>query len=70
MIRRDRSDSWGGVLIALKKDLVYVHLAEFETKCEILWVQIQLAGSNMHCMSSESRLLNLGSPTLQSTESR
>ena len=45
MIRKDRKDSHGGVLIALKNDLIGTHRVDFDSECETVWVQVQLTGS-------------------------
>ncbi|XP_072051753.1 uncharacterized protein [Amphiura filiformis] len=44
VIRKDRKDSHGGVLIALKNDLVFTHKPDLDANCEILWAQVQLVG--------------------------
>ena len=46
ILRRDRpNDPHGGVLIATKHDLLVTREEELETKCEILWCRIEMAGS-------------------------
>lgn len=44
LIRKDRSDCYGGVLIAIKKDIIYTELTDADSDCEIVWAQIQLVG--------------------------
>ena len=39
------SDKYGGVLIALKNDLVCAHLTDLDANCEMVWAQVQLVGS-------------------------
>ena len=42
VIRKDRQDSYGGVLLALKKNnLVSAHRIDMDTNCEIVWAEIQ-----------------------------
>ena len=45
VIRKDRNDKHGGVLIALKNDLVCAHLTDLDANCEMVWAQVQLVGS-------------------------
>ena len=47
VIRKDRhfDNSKGGVLIAMKDDLIGTHRTDFDTKCEIVWVTIKIQGS-------------------------
>ena len=43
--RRDRvGDAHGGVLIAIKDDLISTRADQFESNCEILWCQIYIPG--------------------------
>jgi hypothetical protein len=44
IVRKDRKDSYGGVLIAYKNDLIGVHRLDLDTNCEIVWIQIKLVG--------------------------
>ena len=44
VVRKDRIDSHGGVLVAFKSDLVGTHRMDLDTDCEVVWVQIQLVG--------------------------
>ena len=48
VIRKDRNfdNSKGGVLIAMKDDLIGTHRTDLDTKCEIVWVTIKIQGSN------------------------
>lgn len=44
--RRDRkSDPHGGVLLAIKKDLIATREPELETDCEILWCKLKMQGN-------------------------
>ena len=47
VIRKDRNfdNSKGGVLIAMKVDLIGTHRTDLDTKCEIVWVTIKIQGS-------------------------
>ena len=47
VIRKDRNfdNSKGGVLIAMKDDLIGTHRTDLDTKCEIVWVTIKIQGS-------------------------
>lgn len=47
VIRKDRDigNSKGGVLIALRNDLVATHRIDLDTKCEIVWVTIKIQGA-------------------------
>ena len=45
MIRKDRQDSYGGVLLALKNNLVSAHRFDMDTNCEIVWAEIQIVGA-------------------------
>ena len=47
VIRKDRNfdNSKGGVLIAMKDDLIGTHRTDLDTKCEIVWVTITIQGS-------------------------
>ena len=40
--RRDREDSYGGVMIAISKCIPSVHLQDLQTSCEILWVKLDI----------------------------
>ena len=44
VIRKDRNfdNSKGGVLIAMKDDLIGTHRTDLDTKCEIVWVTIKI----------------------------
>ena len=46
VIRKDRNldNSKGGVLIAMKDDLIGTHRTDLDTKCEIVWVTITIQG--------------------------
>ena len=46
ILRRDRdsNNQHGGVLQAIKSDLIATRKAEFESNCEILWSQLQIQG--------------------------
>ena len=54
VVRKDREDSYGGVVVAIKKDLVGTHKIELDTNCEIVWVEIQLVG-NCWCLLQDTR---------------
>jgi hypothetical protein len=50
VIRKDRKDAfgkdgYGGVFIALKSDLIATHRIDLDTKAEIVWVQLEIAGN-------------------------
>ena len=45
VIRKDRQDSYGGVLLALKNNLVSAHRIDMDTNCEIVWAEIQIVGA-------------------------
>ena len=47
VIRKDRNfdNSKGGVLIAMKDDLIGTHRTDLDSKCEIVWVTIKIQGS-------------------------
>ena len=47
VIRKDRNfdNSKGGVLIAMKDDLIGTHRTDLDTKCELVWVTIKIQGS-------------------------
>ena len=45
VIRKDRNDKHGGVLLALKNDVVCAHLTDLDANCEMVWAQVQLVGS-------------------------
>ena len=47
VIRKDRNfdNSNGGVLIAMKDDLIGTYRTDLDTKCEIVWVAIKIQGS-------------------------
>lgn len=38
--RKDRSDNYGGVLIAISKNILSYEMTSLQTDCELLWVQI------------------------------
>ena len=40
-----KDQSHGGVLIAIKKDVVSSEITELKTNCEIVWAEINIAGS-------------------------
>ena len=40
--RRDREDSYGGVVIAISKCIPSVRLQDLQTSCEILWVKLDI----------------------------
>jgi hypothetical protein len=40
-----KDQSHGGVLIAIKKDFVSSEITELKTNCEIVWAEINIAGS-------------------------
>ena len=45
--RKDRvhgNDSRGGVFVALRNDIIGTHQVDYDTDCEVIWVQIQLVG--------------------------
>ena len=42
---RNFDSSKGGVLIAMKDDFIGTHRTDLDTKCEIVWVTIQIQGS-------------------------
>ena len=42
--RKDRIDGYGGVLIAVTKDILSNSLPELDTSCEIIWCKIHLVG--------------------------
>jgi hypothetical protein len=39
------NQSYGGVLIATKKELISTEVSELKTDCEIVWSQINMSGS-------------------------
>ena len=43
VVRKDRDDAHGGVLIAVRNDIIYTHAPDLDTDCEIIWIQIKLA---------------------------
>ena len=43
VFRKDRPDGYGGVFQATKKDLIITQRSDFDTDCEIIWTQCQLA---------------------------
>ncbi|XP_072022667.1 uncharacterized protein [Amphiura filiformis] len=50
VIRKDRtvySDGkvYGGVLIAIKNDIIALHRVDLDTECEIVWAQIEIIGA-------------------------
>ena len=47
VIRKDRNfdNSKGGVLMAMKDDLIGTHRTDLDTKCEFVWVTIKIQGS-------------------------
>ena len=47
VIRKDRhfDNSKGGVLIAMRDDLIGTHRTDLDTKCETVWVTIKIQGS-------------------------
>ncbi|XP_072014761.1 uncharacterized protein [Amphiura filiformis] len=45
VFRKDREDSHGGVVIAIRNDMVCAHRPDLNTNCEIVWAQVQLVGS-------------------------
>ena len=42
--RKDCIDGYGGVLIAVTKDILSNPLPELDTSCEIIWCKIHLVG--------------------------
>ena len=40
--RKDRSDNYGGVLIAISKQIPSYEVSSLQTDCELLWVQITI----------------------------
>ena len=44
-MRKDRNKDGGGVMIALKGDLVASHRPDLDADAEILWVQLEIVGS-------------------------
>ena len=42
--RRDRKDGYGGVLVAIKNDIISSRADELETDAEMVWVQISITG--------------------------
>ena len=40
--RGDRKDGYGGVLIAVKNDIISARVDELETDAEIVWVKINI----------------------------
>ena len=59
VFRKDRDDSHGGVLIALKNDLVCVQLPDLDSNCEVIWAQVQLVGSKILTVGSFYRPPNM-----------
>ncbi|MCG8048091.1 MAG: hypothetical protein JAY66_20795 [Candidatus Thiodiazotropha taylori] len=45
MFRRDRGSRGGGVFILVRDQFIATRVHEWETKCEIVWIKLQLAGS-------------------------
>ena len=46
LYRKDRSNqAYGGVLIAVRRELVSSACPDLDTDCELLWVQIDLTGA-------------------------
>jgi hypothetical protein len=43
--RKDRSDGYGGVLVAVTKDILSCRENDLETECEMVWVKVDLKGS-------------------------
>ena len=41
VIRKDRSDGYGGVLQAIKNDLIYTEITKAESDCETIWSKIK-----------------------------
>jgi hypothetical protein len=39
------NQSYGGVLIAIKKEFISTEVSELKTDCEIVWSQINMSGS-------------------------
>ena len=44
VVRKDREDSYGGVLVAYKNDFIGTLRMDLDSECEIVWLQIQLVG--------------------------
>ena len=44
--------SWRWGFQAIKNDLIVLHRPDFDSDCEIIWTQCQLAGSNTKSISS------------------
>lgn len=58
--RNDRApcsnnQSYGGVLIAITKDFISSEVKELETECEVVWAEINIAGSKNILISSYYR---------------
>ena len=50
--RKDRKDGYGGVFVAVTKDLISERAVELETEAEMVWVRINMAGSKSLYVSS------------------
>ena len=46
VIGKDRKDTYGGVLIALKNDLIGAHRPDLDSNCEAVWAQVQLGATS------------------------
>ena len=62
VIRKDRENSNGGVFVAVKNDLGCAHRQDLDSNCEIVWVQIQLAGSKVLNIGAFHRPPNVTDP--------
>jgi len=44
--RKDRSDGYGGVMIAISKVIPSYKIIALQTDCELLWVQVMVGNGN------------------------
>ena len=43
--RRDRKAGGGGVMIAVRDDISFTLLSQYDTNCELTWIELQLQGA-------------------------
>ena len=43
--RRDRKAGGGGVMIAVRDDISFTPLSQYDTNCELTWIELQLQGA-------------------------
>ena len=70
VVRKDRpadkhGKGYGGIFVAMKNDPVATHRSDLDEECEILWLQLEIAGSKSVLVGAFYRPPESGSDVLE-----